>query len=446
MGISFSEIGQALGGVSQGVNQGMDLYAKYDQMSEEGRKRQNQRKAEAKVAEMAKTGLFKSDPEAASRELGDFYAGLGDYDNMTKYTGAADELQKKNATRAGLKFFATSGVSPQTAINHLNEMSKTLKLGRQFNYVTNPDGTFSVGGLGEDPKAMQTFANPQEFSDAGLKFIAPLILEPKEALEFGGKQRAQAAETKANEAQAGLAQAKAGTEQAQQQYIGPLAQAEIAQRGASAGASAASAAASRAEVAERQQLLPLKIEGAKTELEGSRADTEAKRLQTATARREQPFKEIMSQLEFAGKVDELRDAPARRRAEINEREARAEALRTPKGQKLATAAAPYMDTDALKPENVPFYRRPENVVGLTTSIGDETGADADTSANTASEALKMVAGKRGRIDVNNGTITMPGNRVVKVGKAAAYRLGQLAQQMKEAEASGKPVPGFTTGK
>ena len=113
MGFDVANVGAFLGGANQGVGQGMDLYAKYDELKTKNEARAKQRAMEQKVQELAQTGLFKTDPVAATKQLGQFAAETGDFETYSKYTQTAEELQKADQQKSGMNAFAGSLVSYQ---------------------------------------------------------------------------------------------------------------------------------------------------------------------------------------------------------------------------------------------------------------------------------------------------------------------------------------------
>jgi hypothetical protein len=423
--MDIANIGAALGGASQGVGRGMDLYARYQEIADQNRKRETEQKVAGKVQELAQSGVFQNDPQQGMRLLGDFYGTLGDPENMQKYMGAADKLQKERGTKEGLAAYAVSQVSPEQAVNHLNEFAKTMRLGSNFGFTRNPDNSFSVSGFGG--AAPKTYASAEEFHNDTLQFLAPMILEPKDALEFGGESRAREAGIHQREAEAG--QSEQAAERSRQLLPG-----DINLQGVQADQGQAAAASSRASAAESgvrarlaQAEAPLRQEALKASIGSTVAGTEAQRAETAAAKRQQPLKDLQAMIGMQAAVAEAQDAPKDRAARRQLMEAQAGSYDA-KAEKRATedkaAAGLYVDDAALDPAAVPFARKPEVFTPIMSMIRSGTGQDAFKSAATANQALTAMSQGPDKIgiDVKNGVIALPGGQRVNVGADAAYAL------------------------
>lgn len=186
--MDIANVGAFLGGASQGVDHGMDLYAKYDEMKQKNQEREQQRLMMAKTQQLAKDGVFKNDPVAGAKQLGEYGAELGRMDWYQQYSKTSDELQKAKSQKSGMKAYVASHTSAADTAKYLNEFSTDAGMANRFAAITNPDGSITMQGMGDDPKVGKRFANLKELQNDTLMFLAPTMLSPEQLMEYDTKR------------------------------------------------------------------------------------------------------------------------------------------------------------------------------------------------------------------------------------------------------------------
>lgn len=132
MGV-LDSIGEFATGVNQGVGRGMDLYSQYQQIEEQGAKRQKTKLMEDYIAKMAKEGGFK-DKAAAMDKLAQYAAEIGDYENYDKFYQQGVGLRKARTFNEGAKFISVlnTAADPSSAIPLLNNFLKMQGVDAQY--------------------------------------------------------------------------------------------------------------------------------------------------------------------------------------------------------------------------------------------------------------------------------------------------------------------------
>jgi hypothetical protein len=427
---------------------------------------------ELKVQELAKSGLFKTDPVAAMKQMGEHAASVGDFDAYQKYTTTADATQKAASDKSGMLAVAASMTSPNDTAKYLNEWSKAAGMAGNYQPVTNPDGTFTMLGMGTDPKVGKKYTSLQELNHDTMMLLAPSLLGPEKGLGFGTDVAYKEAQTHGAEATAGHQEALTTSEEIGQKWIDPKAKADIAQSGAAVRASDASANLSGVQANRIGELLPYEVAG---KAEDVTAQQEANRLAsdihgskvseavtTANAARRAEFEAVDTaparkaaieadavaklataaegtvKAQYAG--PEAEASLAGKAAQADQATAYAEALRTNKKQgDLGKAVKAYVVGPPMGIDNPDFVPPLEGNEAVLNEIGsaimDETGATATSAAGTTHEILQTIKGVVG-VDLRNGVVHMYDGSTRNVGVTAAQRIDRLRQQYsKKAQAA-----------
>jgi hypothetical protein len=144
MGV-LDSIGEFASGVNQGVGRGMDLYSQYQQIEEQGAKRQKTKLMEDYIANLAKEGGFK-DKAAAMDKLASYAAEIGDYENYDKFYQQGVGLRKAKTFNEGAKFISVLNTAsdPSSAIPILNNFYKMQGLDTQYEIRPGLKGEFEI--------------------------------------------------------------------------------------------------------------------------------------------------------------------------------------------------------------------------------------------------------------------------------------------------------------
>lgn len=387
MGFGINELGAALGGASQGAGQGLDMYAKYADIADKNRQRQTQQKIQAKIGEMAKTGIFQSDPETAMRQIGDAYAGEGDAQNYMQYIKSADELQKQRGVKAGAQVYAASMVSPEETAKHIDTYNAVQKNGAApASYVRNPDGSFSFNFGG----GAKNYKNLEDFHRDALRYVAPGTLAPEKWAELESQTAERDAGTQLKGAQTGLVGAQAGEIGALLPGKVTLQGTEAAQQRAQTGYLGALGAESGTRSAENRALLPYKVGQASAEIgatdalaEGRRADTEFNRETMGPRIQEARGKGALAEMEVGAYGPRLQAELAGKQASTTEVGARTGAIQQ------STAEARMLQGGKLTGQQMELYQKAREII-------NEPASTALKLAEAHAQIDSLVAQTEGR--------------------------------------------------
>lgn len=261
MGV-LDSIGEFATGVNQGVGRGMDLYSQYQQIEEQGAKRQKTKLMEDYISNLAKEGGFK-DKAAAMDKLAQYAAEIGDYENYDKFYQQGVGLRKAQTFRQGAKAVSVlnTAADPSSAIPLLNEFYKSNGLNMELAIRPGLDGEFELVSSVDGKTTAKKYKNVDEARYDLMSGIEPYLFDnPGDYLEneredmkakaAAGKDRAAgaldtiraqlepgrvAAENKQREAAAASSFANANKATVDASLAGPLANSTIQTNQARAG-------------------------------------------------------------------------------------------------------------------------------------------------------------------------------------------------------------------
>jgi hypothetical protein len=457
MGFDVSEVGAFLGGATQGVNQGMDLYAKYDELRTKNEARQKQRSMEQKIQELAP--MFKTDPVGATKLAGEHAASIGDFDTYQKFVTTAEATQKADALKSGMNAFTGSAVSYQEGATHLNDWARKSGMPTQFQPISNPDGSVTMLGMGTDPKVGKRYTSLQDFHHDTMTLLAPTMLGPGEAMKFEGEQALKESQIGLAGAQTEGAKATTAGKLIENQYAPAMSEAKIGSELAQGAASRASAnlagtqagdiAATRPgrlalqneNLAQEQLATAVKSQTVGADIIKAETAAQAAQREEQTAQLTQGDKIAVVKADTVkARADaakaESEAANAGLNADVERRAKEAQIDWTKSGKGAQTNASIF---NAIKPyvNELPGVHEPYEdggaMAGLTAAIMEETGGKDWQAAQVANDVLKNY---KAVTEYNPGTgeVVIQGRRV-KVGAQAVHRLKQLRDEARATAAA-----------
>jgi hypothetical protein len=241
MGISLAQVNSFAGGLAGGATEGLDLYAKFDAIKQEGENRQKRQNIETQIGELSKSGALK-DPIAGTEAIARLYYDNGFAEEGAKYSGTARELTKARNTKQGLETFGMIDADPFFATDSVNKFNEMV--GNPTRYEGTPMGTgFQLRTIGPNGKTSErVISDPDELRNIYSKLISPYLLDEQDPL----KSRSEIQE---NEAQTNQANVSSATEMA---LAGPRQQLLQAQTADAAASAATRGATNASEIARNQ--------------------------------------------------------------------------------------------------------------------------------------------------------------------------------------------------
>jgi hypothetical protein len=237
----LEDIGAFSQGFTGGVQQGMDIYQRYQTMQDEGEKRARTKRVETRVKDLMDSGGF-DDQASGLDSVAGFWIDEGDIDSAVKYQQAARQIRQADVSRDVLTAFSLGQRDPVSGFEHLNKANEKAKNG--ITYKVTPTGTgwqldTSVNGK----VSSEIYNSKDELEHAFLQQAEPMAFA--DLGDFGKFQQSQAdaalatAKTRGELAKAPLEQAKLAAETnkatAEAGVAGPKAQAQINANNARAG-------------------------------------------------------------------------------------------------------------------------------------------------------------------------------------------------------------------
>lgn len=241
MGI-LSGLDQAAGSLAQGLGQGMDLYAQYNEQKTKNEQAAKSKAISDRISQLSANNEL-SDPVQAGTTLSKLYYDAGMPEQGAQYTQYAEGARKTKADKHMMNAYIMGAHDPYGALDELNAANDVMGIGDKFRYERTPGGV-RVHYKGSDGETTKDYDDPQRFHHD--------ILDYMDVREQGiGKSR----QTNAAIAKDTAAAAK---DAESTRYMGDIANSQIAENLAQAGASRASAAHYSADTALKQAEAPAK--------------------------------------------------------------------------------------------------------------------------------------------------------------------------------------------
>lgn len=194
---AIGEFGQ---GFSQGTGQGLDLYQRFQEIRDQGKKRQKQSDIENAVIDMHKSGKADKDPIGFANSVAELYRGQGDLDGYQKWTDAANSARDLKMQKLGVDAFAAAQVNPAAAVPLVNEMFKTYGNNNSIDLQQSPTGSRLVMNIGG--KAVTKDYTPEQADELAfqlLQMVEPYAMKPEQAGQLRVARATQEAQQKYQE-------------------------------------------------------------------------------------------------------------------------------------------------------------------------------------------------------------------------------------------------------
>jgi hypothetical protein len=371
MGLDVGAIGAAAGGFGQGLNQGFDLVNKYQQIQEQRDQQRKRQEVEAVGAQIAKEGLFQSDPDKALGLMRDAYVKIGDLENANKFQQNLVANQQAAEKKLAFEAWEYMDLDPAESLTRINKLNTKRGINSQYNYVSNPDGTITVNGTKQGKQFAQNYANAMEFKSDFGEQIMGFVLSPEERIKYEQEERSQDLEEK-------------NVQSAIDTRAGGL-------------------AVDQGRLALEQELQPAKLATERAQAESA----------TATA---------------GARVAESKAAIAKAPFEQRELEARTANLEYTRNTAAVQDTMEYIKNnlpEGLPDEtgNLPADSDPTLVGRLSVAMQDGSGTDIPSATDRARDILRQRKQITG-VDPQAGTVTINGKRI-PIGPNAVKELLQL---------------------
>jgi len=266
---AIGEFGQGFG---QGAGQGMDLYQRFQNIQDEGKKRKRQGDIENAVIDMHKSGKADKDPIGFASSVAELYRSQGDLDGYQKWVDAANSARDLKMQKLGVDTFAVAQVNPAAAVPLINDMFKTYGNNNSIDLQQSPTGSRLVMNIGG--KTVTKDYSPEQKDELAhqlLMMAEPYAMKPA---DVGQLQVARATQ----EAQQTRLESQTAREQALLPWEIKENQAQTSSALASAGASQSAAAYNRSRTATEDATRPVQIAqaGANLDLTRRKIETEGR--------------------------------------------------------------------------------------------------------------------------------------------------------------------------
>lgn len=390
-------------GATQGLGQGMDIYAKYKQMEDEGAVRNKKKAIDQEVQQLTQNGAFEKDPIAGMGQVADIYAKHGLMDDWAKYNQAATGLKKAKTDQLGMQVFQAAGVDPVGAVPMLNKFAEATGSGDKFELQPQMGGGFTLVSTIGGKAHPASYSTPQELEHAINQYIEPYLMGDVgkfklNETEVGKNQAQMARDTQATASDAAL--------------LGPRVEAEKAQ----AASGYASADNSRASAASERALAPLRVDQARASIDASKANTA----------------QSQAAIDEAAALFPTKKAGMEATTAYNQ--GLAAQIGKPQPESISAVADrlmkdPTPDLDGNMPENPALYK--QNVATLGELInqgqgGGMTGADGFAAGQILANKLGKYTQDEVRAEAN-GTIHFPDGTTAKIDPNGISELPRYAK-------------------